>query len=306
MLTRNDDKELFGVASGFTSLGLFYNKHLFDKYQIEYPQNYRSWEETLQTANRFPDEVIGLETNFYRDIALNLVLKIGEINGLSYLNADTFEIDIHTPEWTNIFRQVLQTINTNNLYYYKNEAIEKNRGNRVDRFLNNEVAMLLYTHQTANLISMHNQNVNNQFVDWGVTTIPTSPSHPISFEYKILEIYAIGRESNYIKEAIQLIDFIIEKDLEQSRDRLPVYDERIPNIDGVSLEPLYMLDYRDRPSTFEAVPLDIWQEFNDIASIELEKVLDGENTLEKALEKMEEEGESAILNILMAEENQHP
>src|SRR5690606_24139811 len=44
-LRRNDFNEIFGLTPTYTSYGIFYNKDIFDQYDIDYPQNYMTWDE---------------------------------------------------------------------------------------------------------------------------------------------------------------------------------------------------------------------------------------------------------------------
>lgn len=48
--------KLYGLPTEFTNQAVYYNKDLFDKYGIPYPQDGMTWEELFQLAKRFPAE----------------------------------------------------------------------------------------------------------------------------------------------------------------------------------------------------------------------------------------------------------
>jgi multiple sugar transport system substrate-binding protein len=49
---RYDDKKLYGIVKDFATLVLYYNKDLFDKYDVPYPKRGWTWEDFLDKAKR--------------------------------------------------------------------------------------------------------------------------------------------------------------------------------------------------------------------------------------------------------------
>jgi len=110
--TRGGGK-LYGLSPNFSSQALYYNKDMFDKYNIPYPTDGMSWEEALQLAARFPVQKDGDEATFglmqpsqTQDL-FSLVRTIGEAKGLLYADADSGTVSIDSPEWKAIFQAVV-------------------------------------------------------------------------------------------------------------------------------------------------------------------------------------------------------
>lgn len=110
--TRGGGK-LYGLSPNFNSQALYYNKDMFDKYNIPYPTDGMSWEETLQLAARFPAQKDGDEATFglmqpsqTKDL-FSLIRMIGEAKGLLYADADSGTVSIDSPEWKAIFQAVI-------------------------------------------------------------------------------------------------------------------------------------------------------------------------------------------------------
>ena len=46
------DKKLYGMPAGFSTMVVYYNKKLFDQYNIPYPQEGWTWDEFLESAKK--------------------------------------------------------------------------------------------------------------------------------------------------------------------------------------------------------------------------------------------------------------
>ncbi len=110
--TRGGGK-LYGLSPDFSSQALYYNKDMFDKYNIPYPTDGMSWEEAMQLAARFPvqkdgdDATFGLMQPSQTQDLFSLIRTIGEAKGLLYADADSGTVSIDSPEWKAIFQTVV-------------------------------------------------------------------------------------------------------------------------------------------------------------------------------------------------------
>ena len=50
------DKKLYGMPAGFSTMVVYYNKKLFDQYNIPYPQEGWTWDEFLESAKKLTDK----------------------------------------------------------------------------------------------------------------------------------------------------------------------------------------------------------------------------------------------------------
>lgn len=73
------DSKQYGLPEGYSAVVLFYNKDLFDKYQVSYPQASWTWKEELEAAQKLTDKKNGIWGTyspfqfweFYKTIAQN-------------------------------------------------------------------------------------------------------------------------------------------------------------------------------------------------------------------------------------------
>jgi len=105
--------KLYGLSPSFSSQALYFNKGMFDQYNIPYPRDGMSWEEVLQLAARFPAQkdgdnaTHGLAQSSQANDLFALIRMIGEAKGLSYADADAGQVTIDSHEWKEIFQMVI-------------------------------------------------------------------------------------------------------------------------------------------------------------------------------------------------------
>lgn len=106
--------KLYGLGPQFTSNALYYNKTMFDKYGVPYPDNRMSYEELLKLASRFPhegespDETFGLFQSSVVRSAFELIRNMGEAKGMMYADMESGKMTLDTPEWRSVFEQVIE------------------------------------------------------------------------------------------------------------------------------------------------------------------------------------------------------
>lgn len=91
-----DDKQ-YGLVESFSNVVLFYNKELFDKAGLDYPQPDWTWEDELQAAQALTDSSAGV-WGTYSPIQFWEFYKTIAQNGGTIFNADKTEVLINSPE----------------------------------------------------------------------------------------------------------------------------------------------------------------------------------------------------------------
>jgi len=112
-LRNNANRELYGLATHFQSSAIFYHKQKFDERSIPYPVEKRSWEELLALAAEFASADgtrYGLAIQG-TDNPFQLVLMIGETEGLDFLSADDTEAWFRSQGWIKVWQLVLDAVN---------------------------------------------------------------------------------------------------------------------------------------------------------------------------------------------------
>lgn len=112
-LRNNPNRELYGLATHFQSSAILYHKKKFDERSIPYPVEKRTWEELLELAAEFATTdgtQYGLRIPDV-DNPFQLVLMIGETEGLDFLSADGTEARFRSQGWIRVWQLVLDAVN---------------------------------------------------------------------------------------------------------------------------------------------------------------------------------------------------
>lgn len=104
-LRQSGGGKLYGLPPHFDNQALFYNKDLFDKYSIPYPQDGMTWNEVFQLAKRFPieDGVSGFTT----DHLSSLRYKMETSQGLRSVNRKEMRVTVNTESYKKLFETLV-------------------------------------------------------------------------------------------------------------------------------------------------------------------------------------------------------
>lgn len=295
-LRYSPDGGIYGLAPRFYNRALYYNRDLFTQYNVEPPTDYMSWEQVLHTANQFStqeQELYGLVSPYFRDIGFLLAADIGETNGLTYIDPNTKQVSMHTEEWLEIWRDVATSIQNNGVYYHPNQSFEE-LDNQKSLFLTGKAAMEISSYDLAYVLQDHNAKQADTPLNWGVVTLPSDPETLATDQYRIQDIFAIHHESAHPEEAWTFLEFIHSREeaVQQSRnprftsDGLSIHADANVPVDGNSLEPFFLLAYQQPNRAFDYTPYPVWDAFVQAGAAEFEFVLQGEKSVEQALEDL--------------------
>ncbi|CAM3650277.1 ABC transporter substrate-binding protein [Cohnella lubricantis] len=307
MLKSAGNGELYGLAATFQSDALFYNKRLFNEYQVPYPHDQMSWDEVLELAERFPHQnndgmpLYGMQMNFYKNVSFNYILDMGATEGLSYIDPNTLKITMNTEKWERIWNVAVSAFQSGSIYDKGEDAAEESVGH--PPFYMEQAAMTKASFITAYNFEPFSQYQDGRTIEWGVVTVPVDPSNStLSHSYSIFDIYGISSSASHQQEAWELIQFIAGDSknnhyLTQANvgRGLPVNLDDMKPIPGHDLSPLYRLLPADEPvNPYLLMDASILDSFADAAQQILDEAIAGEITIEEALERVEREGQSAV------------
>ncbi|MCM3731145.1 ABC transporter substrate-binding protein [Fictibacillus halophilus] len=91
------DGKQYGMVESFSNVVLFYNKDLFDKAGVEYPNDSWTWKEELAAAEKLTDKKNGV-WGTYSPVQFWEFYKTIAQNGGSILNEDKTEVTVNSPE----------------------------------------------------------------------------------------------------------------------------------------------------------------------------------------------------------------
>ncbi|OMF28112.1 hypothetical protein BK133_19045 [Paenibacillus sp. FSL H8-0548] len=311
---------LYGMTPSYYSQVMYYNKDLFDKYQIEYPTDRMSWNETLQLARRFPTEgepkerVYGLKMGYSEEL-FDLANTLASADGISYVNASQKLLTINTDSWKNVFQTALDAIASKSLYFesmmYENQ--ESNMGGTYedyllrDPFISGRLAMSLGDFNYINQIKQasNNEQVKDRVVkNWDLVTVPVGAQNPDQSNMTSFNnLLAISADSANKETAWQFLSYLTSDEYARVKSKsnnyngLPVRTKYITDVEGHNFAAFYNL----KPSTFNSykdfdkLPQTFWGEFMTAAQEELQKVKDDKQPLNEALDILQVKGQEMLL-----------
>ncbi|WP_168735482.1 ABC transporter substrate-binding protein [Cohnella fermenti] len=307
MLRSAGDGQLFSLAANFQSEALYYNKSLFQQYNVPVPHDQMTWEEVLLLAMRFPPEtpegapLYGMHMNFYKNVELNYILDMGATEGLTYLNADTYQITMNTENWAKIWELAVRAFQSGAIY-------DKEESTDADAMLNppfymGRAAMTKSSFLTAYNFEPFSKYPNGQTTDWGMVTVPVDSHSPsLSRSYSIFENYGIASSSENKEAAWKLLSFIANDPtnstyLAQAAPNrgLPANLTYMQPIAGHDLSPLIRLDpapYTVNP--YLVFPASILDAFADTTQNIVDEAIAGRLSIPQALAEVETRGQAAV------------
>lgn len=310
--------KVYGFAPTFYSQVLYYNKDLFDQFQIEYPTDQMSWNDVLQLARRFPTDgdkktrIYGLKIG-YNDDLFQLASTLTASDGISYVNPTQKQMTINSASWKTAFQTAADAINSNSLFFESSMyEDQENMGGSYesyllrDPFISKRLAMSIG--DSNYLVQMKQANENTEVKDkiiknWDMVTVPVGQQNPdqsnmVSFN----NIFSISSDSPNKETAWEFLQYITSDDFARVKSKTNSYN-------GMSVRTKYISDveghnfaafYKLKPSTFngykdfDKLPQTFWQDFQSATVEEMQKVKEDKQTIDEALEMLQTRGQEFL------------
>ncbi|MBN2980769.1 MULTISPECIES: ABC transporter substrate-binding protein [Cohnella] len=315
-LKTNGDGKLFGLSPFFSTSALYYNKDMFDRLGIPYPQDGMTWPETLSLANRFMrddrlgEDEFGLHVRWVRS-PFDLIRQISYTEGLEYANLQTGAVTIDTESWRNVFEAVIAayldgTFRTQNVQgeeadgtvYYGPEALAE-----MDLFSQGAAAMTVDGDDLMQRLKSAAPGFR-----WGAVTAPVRVSDPSRAGwFNTGSVFAIPVVSSQPNEAWEAIDYFHSERMGRAavalgEGLLSLKDDPVWRGDA-DYEVFYRtLPVNALPETFEPVVSPEFAEpFDLLVERGIGSVLAGKATVEEALAAIQKEGEALVMEFRQEE-----
>ncbi|UHA74545.1 ABC transporter substrate-binding protein [Paenibacillus sp. 481] len=315
MLRSKGDGILYGLTPTFGTQLLYYNEDLFTKHGIELPRNKMTWDEVLQLSARFANigkgehKVHGLFEA--RSSMYDFLVKLGTVEGLKMFDTKGETLLIQSDGWKNLIKKTTDA--------YRNQVIsnsappEKGQSFRMmdgDLFFSGKAAMIIdqeYTmHRLENQSMYGGPDVKK--MKWGFVTAPISASAPNDSPYiSTREVYAIHNDSPNKRAAWEFVKFVNGLDMANANGRtnwngFPTITGVLKDVDGKSVEPLYMLKPTAEKHSFygntKNVPSEYMSQFSMESEQMLKSIVDKKKNVDQAVaefqQKMQQQLKKAI------------
>jgi multiple sugar transport system substrate-binding protein len=336
LLKAHGGGKLYGLSPDFTSQAFYYNKDMFDKYGIPYPKDGMSWEEVIQLASRFPvkkdgnDALNGLFQSSQTTNPGELIRTIGEAKGLMYADADAKTVSIDTPEWKSIFQSVTDGYKTGAISMPSDSMTMRGMGGKKTmrftpdsmRFMSGQAAMAIDGPMLKDMLSM-DKNMKGggggvevtvgpggkdgpkplKDINWDVVTLPTDPSQPdVTGSFHLESIFSINASSENLPAAWEFLKYANGEQLAKSSSKMsPTLSARTAYknvVEGKNMDAFYALGVNEQ-SLLQTLPDGFDKLFAELASEQIKKVVDGTQSVDEALKKLQTQGQDLLTKAIV-------
>lgn len=182
--------ELYGIPYSRNFHAFYYNKDIFDKFGVAYPQDGMNWNQIIELARKVTRNEGGTQ---YRGVDPGSGLSwIYQPLGIEADDFKTGKATLNNDKWKQVF-ELVKTMFT----IPGNEP----QGTAIDNFLKEKrLAMIMYTNMFSQLEIPTKEGFN-----WDVAQYPSYPERPNIYGNASVNIMTITQQSKHKEQALQVI-----------------------------------------------------------------------------------------------------
>lgn len=239
-----------------------------------------------------------------------MILRVGQTEGLQFINPETLKVNFQSDEWKTIFSDVIQLFQYNVVY----DQEDTMTGEIVPSpMLTGKAAMEIQSYSTAYNFDAHSQFVGAPTIKWDMVTVPVATRMSDQSDYyDIQEIYGISSTANHAEEAWKLIEFITGDTqkmkanvFNQLINGLPARTELIKAAGHHDLSPLYVLNpVTNSNNPYDYIDYEILNAFKVVGQSIVEEAIQNSLSVDEAIYKIEVEGQRVIDETNLASSTQ--
>ena len=292
--------ELYGLAPMFSSQVIYYNKDLFDRFNIDYPTDKMSWEEVLNLAARFPtdgsdeDRIWGLSLGGYPSDLYQLGQRIGLTLGLRLVNPADKQLLVDSDAWVEVYEMAHKALRSGTIYQGNNMNFSGPYEEYLlsNPFVGGKAAMMIEGSYLMQQIREAQEYVPDKAVkNWDIVTVPVDPSNPdYTHETSFYQIFAINADSPNREAAWKFIRYVHSDDFARVKAKtfngqFPVRKSYFNDQEGRNMAAFYLL----KPSqaslyaNMDDLPGDFYMQYYTAGNEEFQAVMEDRKTVREAL-----------------------
>jgi len=314
--------KLYGLAPGFTSQVVYYNKTMFEKNGVPLPKDMMSWEELLELAKRFPtsgDEssrIYGLALNNYSDNVFVYARMIGDTKGLSFVDAESSKVTIQTDGWKKAAQLAIDALKSGTIYrpspdkQFRGGPIEEYY--KSDPFIGGKAAMMISGSYLMDNLKQAKSYLKDQAPDWDVVTLPVDPQNPdAATGMSIYQLFAVNAQSANLRAAWEFVKYVNDNEYARVTSKsssfgtLTSRTQYLKDAVGHNIAAFSKLKGSGTTSAASALaklPNSFYQAFITLADKELKAALDGSKSVDEAIQTIQDRGQAELIKAKQAEE----
>jgi|GEM_PF-2904543 len=294
--------KIYGLSPTYDSMVLYYNKSLFDQYGIPYPEDFMTWQEILQVAERFS----GDEPGFYWNenaAPYDLIRYFGAVEGLSMLSGHPGQerIVLNTESWKEILEFVVNGIRSGAIRYknvYGGHMTSDDLLSGQNLYLDGAAAMTVDWYGLSYILS-NNELLNHKF-DWGMVAGPVSERNPSATQHLMINnLFSIYAKSQVKDQAWSFIKFINSDQFAQLQPYQPsmLMARNLERNTKVDPAVFTRLELMKNEALFETLrlPGGFMGHFEALLDEQIRMLVNGEQSIEEALSWIEQQGTAYLL-----------
>ncbi|GEM_PF-3480764 len=294
---RNDSgqDQLYGLSPFYTSSALFYNKRLFDTYDVDYPRDHMSWEDVFALARKFPTQTENGERmyGFYHPDNMSIEEKLfrmiynaGLGENLSFIDPLNGEVTLNTSSWNQLWHTFIQAYQDgiildqplNDLSDFSGTTPQE----RVKGFIEGHAAMVV---AETTVFELANEL---EKLDVQVVQVPGT----YQAQMQAGHTFAITSYSEHPDRAWEIIEFVHSEKAglyHMVWGSLPIYSSQLEQQWGLDLSAFYNKDaalygiYSNK-----GLPEGFLQRYFEAGAAEMKLIMDEGKTIEMALDDLQE------------------
>ncbi|WP_019639699.1 ABC transporter substrate-binding protein [Paenibacillus fonticola] len=289
-LRKQGEGSLYVISPTFTGQALYYNKDMFDHFNIEYPTDQMTWDDVFLLASKFSNVTYNNTTSYgfyYNGTNLfSLATDIALSSQMTFTDR-TGNITLYSDRWKRIIEIISSSVQQGSLAIGEKSQGEPYADNLF--FLGNAAMTTDY----SNAMTFFSK----ASFDWDLVTIPVDPSTPDqSASIHVNNMFGIYSKSNHSEAAFKFLEFICSKDFAHTMLRSGINDQLIANEDVVKeMDKLHNLEafYKLRPidMVYPFIPLHFGTKMYELGDEAIRSIIEGEKDLDTAMKQLQEESQ---------------
>jgi multiple sugar transport system substrate-binding protein len=230
-MTKGKGDEIYAIPFNANQHVLYYNKDIFDKFGVEYPtEKQLTWDEVLDIATKLTRTENGVH---YVGLSVDNLTGLSKGLGLSYLDRETGNAALDTPEWLRVFELNKRIFE---IPGYVTPDGTWNWGR--DHFMKDQTIAMRVT-WLANMVGPL-EELRQQGVEfnWDIAPAPNFEDQLGKTREAQIHSLSVNSQSKHKDEAFQVIAEILSDEGQRILSR----NGRVPAIINAELEKEYGLD----------------------------------------------------------------
>jgi len=312
-IREQSDGKLYGLAPSFYSKAVYYNKDLFVKHGIPFPEDRMSWDSLLQLADRFPtngteeDRIYGLRSSKYANDLYSFGTTIGSTMGLDVFNAASKQMTINSESWKQVFETAQKAIQSPTMFIddnqFANSYVDYESFVFQDPFIRGKIAMVVDDNYLMSQIKeSQKSNAEKAIKSWDLVTMPVNSQNPgVTSSTSVDQILAIDANSANIEAAWKFLSYINGNEFARVKAKsnmgsLPVRTKYIKDEEGHNLQAFYSLKPIESSvyQNYDKIPNETFGKIMELTQQQLKKVTDEELSVSEALDYIQVSGQHLL------------